>query len=172
VCSVQGNIILTLDDQPASRLLLQLLDAKGAIAKEDDFYFGFVPPSHGPQPCQAHEALSLAQITAGSPSKGRMAVDTEQPIKQGTRGQFYVRKKRWDELTPPANTKFSFETRRAGDRGQMLLDWSAGFHAASERGIVVGYPGSASWLSTVAGHNAFLSSDPEDDFQLPPELSG
>ncbi|GAA5856680.1 hypothetical protein JCM9279_004869 [Rhodotorula babjevae] len=95
VTSSQGNIVLSLSNQNAARLLLDAVnelfgtsaDNLSAVQrsqeKEKDFYAAMFDsePAH---PLDLSQARLVAKIMAGSPSRGALSVETEQEVATGS----------------------------------------------------------------------------------------
>ncbi|ORZ13602.1 hypothetical protein BCR42DRAFT_492992 [Absidia repens] len=84
ITRARGNIILDLDDQGATRRLLDLIH-QGKVAKDEAFYLSM-------QSDNQHEDSVVARITSGDPSRGNMAVDTTLDLHVGQKVQFMKRK--------------------------------------------------------------------------------
>ncbi|GAA6024084.1 hypothetical protein JCM8202_004244 [Rhodotorula sphaerocarpa] len=95
VTSAQGNIVLSLADQNAARLLLNAVNdlfgttagnvpaAQRSHEKEKEFYAA-VFTSEPKAPLDLSEAQFVAKIMAGDPSRGAMSVETEEEVREGS----------------------------------------------------------------------------------------
>ncbi|KAK4046136.1 hypothetical protein OIV83_006307 [Microbotryomycetes sp. JL201] len=92
VTSSKGNIVLTLSDQNAARMLLDLVSAlpkaelgeshERAAEKDKEFYaavFDYEPTA----PLDLTTARHVSPIMSGDPSRGAISIETEEEVKTG-----------------------------------------------------------------------------------------
>jgi hypothetical protein len=155
----QGNILITLNNQPATYCLLEQIKAPstGAIPK-DLLLFGQV--QHGGI---VDSTTAMIKIISGDPGKGSMALNGGYHVSEGDALQLFRagEEERLPEL--PSGTRLVFE-KLPVDASETYADAQADplnakqetiageFRAGSERGLVVGGSGSRqqTWVSEAA----------------------
>ncbi|KAI8080053.1 uncharacterized protein BX664DRAFT_388996 [Halteromyces radiatus] len=152
ITRARGNIILDLDDQGATRLLLQLINQVN-VSKDEAFYLGIY---------QDDENMTVARITSGDPGRGNMAVDTTLDLQQGQRVQFMKTNK--SHLTPQqlltgtqdhtmvfgvVDLDHTIDTVMPLKESMTTTTTTNTFGATSENGMIVGNPGRPSQLHQV-----------------------
>ncbi|KAI8330116.1 hypothetical protein BC941DRAFT_475883 [Chlamydoabsidia padenii] len=161
ITRARGNIILDLDDQGATRLLMNLINQVDN-SKDESFYLALYSDDKEEPPSlhNGDNEFVVARITSGDPSRGNMAVDTTLDLKTGQKVQFMKRKSlnTPDFLIPsqvdldhtidmlPLNKTSVPSTGNGIDKGD---DAYNGFGATSENGMIVGRPGHPSQLLQV-----------------------
>lgn len=91
ITRARGNIILDLDDQGATRMLINLINEVNS-SKDEAFYLAMYSDDGNQQKREGGGKLMVARITSGDPSRGNMAVDTTLDLKIGQKVQFMRRK--------------------------------------------------------------------------------
>jgi small ligand-binding sensory domain FIST len=91
ITRARGNIILDLDDQGATRLLINLINEVNS-SKDEAFYLAMYSDNGNQQKHKDDGKFMVARITSGDPSRGNMAVDTTLDLKVGQKVQFMRRK--------------------------------------------------------------------------------
>ncbi|KAI5476490.1 hypothetical protein MNV49_007669 [Pseudohyphozyma bogoriensis] len=185
VTSSKGNIVLTLANQNAARLLLNVVQALPSAGehrdalqrqeeKEKEFYAAVFESDPGAT-IDLSKARHVSKIMAGDPSRGAMSVETEEEVKMGYYVVFMHRptsKVVSDLITPtldstsfnllsipPSYTspKSTSETKAEGT--VVVVD---GFIAASENGV------QRLGLSAPAPAASTSTDAPEDNMEPPP----
>ncbi|GAA5923129.1 hypothetical protein JCM1841_000080 [Sporobolomyces salmonicolor] len=161
VTSSRGNIVLTLSEQNAARLLLNAVQAlpgpegpnrspvQRSEEKEKEFYAAVF--DHEPQlPLDLGKVRHVSKIMAGDPSRGAMSVETEEEVKIGYHLVFLHRPAsatvapRFSLASPraftflataPSHVPPRFSAADAPTKGAAIVIDS--FVAASENGILV-----------------------------------
>ncbi|KAI8071524.1 hypothetical protein BC940DRAFT_316760 [Gongronella butleri] len=154
ITRVRGNVILDLDDQGATAMLLDLIHGAKHTNKDESFYLAIQP---------FHDATAdtvVARITSGDPARGNMAVDTTLDLHVGQKVQFL--QKTTDAVTPTDLLRHAPQD--AMVFGTVDLDHtidvhppsphadtrvSAIFGATSENGLLLGAPGQPTLLHQV-----------------------
>ncbi|CAO3596314.1 unnamed protein product [Absidia cylindrospora] len=160
ITRARGNIILDLDDQGATRRLLDLIH-QGKVAKDEAFYLSM-------QSDDEQEDSVVARITSGDPSRGNMAVDTTLDLHVGQKVQFMKRKAMTEGALEPRDlldscndhsmvfgvvdldhTIDAMGLSRTTSSSSSHSSTHQVFGATSENGMIVGKPGRPSRLVQV-----------------------
>lgn len=174
VTSAKGNIVLTLANQNAARLLLHAVQQlptssdKGANSmytrqeeKEKEFFAAVFEALPGKIP-DLSLARHVSKIMAGDPSRGAISVSTEVEIPVGSYLLFLHRpspspllpllispRAPLASLTPlsiaPSYSQPNFSKKAEGEEGEKVSE-VGGFWAASENGVVLSRRGRESWV--------------------------
>lgn len=99
ITGCKGNIILSLDDSNATKLLLDSINTKmTTITKEDEFYLSVskksdkIDTDHLPLSfSHSRNLLTVSKITAGDPSRGFLSIDYTGDLEVGMSVQFWKR---------------------------------------------------------------------------------
>ncbi|KAI9141083.1 hypothetical protein BKA69DRAFT_1125095 [Paraphysoderma sedebokerense] len=105
ITGCKGNIILSLDDSNATKLLLDSINTKmTTITKEDEFYLSVskksdkIDTDHLPLSfSHSRNLLTVSKITAGDPSRGFLSIDYTGDLEVGMSVLFWKR----DPQNPP-----------------------------------------------------------------------
>ncbi|KAM0751721.1 hypothetical protein T439DRAFT_324919 [Meredithblackwellia eburnea MCA 4105] len=174
VTSSKGNIVLTLSEQNAARLLLTAVQSiptsniKNAASmyvrqeeKEKEFFAAVFDSKPG-KTINLGSARHISRIMAGDPSRGAMSVDTEEEVKLGSWVVFLHRKEKafpTPHLLSPSSMSSStlafvsvspsYTSPKSADEVEVAgasVRVIPGFVGASENGVILSRPGNDSWV--------------------------
>ncbi|TNY17407.1 hypothetical protein DMC30DRAFT_120566 [Rhodotorula diobovata] len=168
VTSSQGNIVLSLSNQNAARLLLDAVnklfgtsaERLGAVQRseeKDKEFFAALYDEQPSLPLDLGKARLVAKIMAGDPSRGAMSVETEQEVATGSYLAFLHAPSSSSSTTsstsapPPSANSLTFLSLPASDLPPRFAASDApssgpvvevpAFVAASENGVLFAPPG-------------------------------
>ncbi len=162
ITKAQGNILITLDGQPATYALLERIRAKstsGLVLSKETRLFGQIDHESQSE-ASIDENKPMIRIIAGDPGKGSMALSGGYRVREGDRMQMYYQDTyvaaNVAEGTPlihfeglAAEERHSDQIKEAGEGEESSSEcW---FGGASEGGLVTGGKGRGSWVCEASG---------------------